>query len=60
MVENHNGAHFLLWGQNSNAYNLYIVGKEIKENKIKTTLKILELVIFSIIYIILAHWGVSF
>ena len=29
MTENHHGAHFHMWGQNSNAYNLYIAGKEI-------------------------------
>ena len=28
MVKNEHGAHFYKWGQNSNAYNLYIVGKE--------------------------------
>ena len=29
MVENHHGAHFHMWGQNSNAYELHIVGKKI-------------------------------
>ena len=29
MAENHCGTHFHKWGQNSNAYNLYIDGKEI-------------------------------
>ena len=29
MTENHCGAYFHMWGQNSNAYKLYIVGKEI-------------------------------
>ena len=28
-AENHLGANFRTWGQNSNACNLYIVGKEI-------------------------------
>ena len=29
IAENHHGAHFYMWGQNSNNCNLYIVGKEI-------------------------------
>ena len=29
MTENHNGAQLLMKGQNSNAYSLYVVGKEI-------------------------------
>ena len=29
MAENHHDAHFHMWGRNSNAYNLYIVRKEI-------------------------------
>ena len=28
-AENHDGTQFYMWGQNSNAENLYIVGKEI-------------------------------
>ena len=29
IAENHHGAHFYSWGQNSNTCNLYTVGKEI-------------------------------
>ena len=29
MVENRRDAPFHMWGQNSNAYNLYIIGKEV-------------------------------
>ena len=29
MAENHYGTHFHIWGQNSNAWKLCIVGKEI-------------------------------
>ena len=28
MVENHHWIHFYMWSPNSNAYNLYTVGKE--------------------------------
>ena len=28
LAENYHDAHVHMWGQNSNAYNLYIVGKE--------------------------------
>ena len=29
MAVNHNDVHFHIWNQNSNAGNLYIIGKEI-------------------------------
>ena len=32
MAANHHGAHFHMWGQNSNAHNLYMVEKEIYQD----------------------------